>query len=242
MKDEERGDAHNEMSPGGSAILRHDSPQPSSGYDVAYADDERICAHIEEHLGENGFVWHELVSFGVHIDIHVVEPTEERPFVTLVTSGMSARPMTLPPGLESPEEWRLAELMMVLPPDWNLSEEGFEDERHYWPVRLLKSLARLPGDMDTWLGWGHSVPNGHPAEPYAPELPFSGALVIPPILFPEAFRMAGEPPIRLFQVVPVTDAEMEMKLELGLDAVLERLEEVYPEIYGPLNIRRPVLG
>ena len=29
----------------------------------------------------------------------------------------------------------------------------------YWPIRLLKSLARLPIASDTWLGFGHTMDN-----------------------------------------------------------------------------------
>ena len=32
-----------------------------------------------------------------------------------------------------------------------------KDEKWYWPIRLLKSLARLPIASDTWLGFGHTM-------------------------------------------------------------------------------------
>ena len=32
-----------------------------------------------------------------------------------------------------------------------------KDEKWYWPIRLLKSLARLPIASDTWLGFGHTL-------------------------------------------------------------------------------------
>lgn len=40
-----------------------------------------------------------MLSPYVHVDIHIVEPTDERPWTTLVTSGMSERPMHAPPEL-----------------------------------------------------------------------------------------------------------------------------------------------
>lgn len=52
-----------------------------------------------------------------------------------------------------------AELAIALPPDWKLDEESMTDERWYWPVRLLKVLARLPITSNTWLGWGHTMDN-----------------------------------------------------------------------------------
>ena len=37
-----------------------------------------------------------------------------------------------------------AELAIALPADWKLDQESMKDEKWYWPIRLLKSLARLP--------------------------------------------------------------------------------------------------
>lgn len=74
------------------------------------------------------------------------------------------------------EEYRLerAELMIALPPDWKVGES---DECWYWPLRLLKSIARLPISADTWLGWGHTVDN---QEPYADNTSLCGAVLIYP--------------------------------------------------------------
>jgi hypothetical protein len=41
---------------------------------------EKISSHIEEHIGEVSKVIHEIVSDQVHIDIHIVDPSEELPF------------------------------------------------------------------------------------------------------------------------------------------------------------------
>jgi hypothetical protein len=63
---------------------------------------------IVSHIGKPETVLHELVSELVHVDIHVVVPTPKRNCYTLVTSGMSDRPMNVPAGLE---ELRFAELV-----------------------------------------------------------------------------------------------------------------------------------
>jgi len=220
-----------EASPGGSKIYRHKEAAPAD--EVAHADDERITKHLERTIGGPYTVWHELVSDRVHIDVHVVAPTEANPCLTLVTAGMSARPMKLPPDVEP--QWGHAELCMFLPHDWKLDEASLDDERHYWPIRLLKTLARLPHEYDTWLGWGHSIPNGNPAKAYAAGTKLSGAVVVPPFaLADEFFAVEGEPAMHVFQVLPVTDAEMAFKLKKGLDPLLEKLEKAHPEIYGPL--------
>ena len=95
-------------SPGGT-IYRHAERtkpfEPTSG-DGDHI--ETISNHIEEHVGPVSQVLHELVSDLVHVDIHQVSPTKSRPYHTLITSGMSDRPMTLPEGVD--DEWQFAEL------------------------------------------------------------------------------------------------------------------------------------
>ena len=228
-----------ERSSGGGPIYRHQNVAPSTG-SVEHADDQRISEHLAAVHGGESFVFHELVSDRVHVDIHVLAPTAKHPFYLAVTSGMSARPMTVPDDVEDRDSWMFAELCMLLPPNWNPSQEAFKDERVYWPIRLLKTLARIPHDFSSWLGWGHSIPNGDPASPYAPDMHLSGAILIPPFLLGESlFVVPGNPPLHIFQVLPVTSAEMNLKLEVGIDDMLERLEDRIPDLYGPVNPLRP---
>ena len=125
---------------------------------------DEISDHIEKHVGKIHMVFHELVSDQVHIDVHWVKPTTERPFHTLVTSGMSDKPMHSPQGVDDCD---YAELSICLPQDWKVSEEDFEDEKNYWPIRWLKFLARFPHEYNTRLFQGHTIPNGDPATPFA---------------------------------------------------------------------------
>jgi predicted Zn finger-like uncharacterized protein len=185
---------------------------------------EQISAHIEQHVGKIATVYHELISDLVHIDIHLVEPTREQPFHTLITSGMSDLPMHPPEGAE---DCRFAELLLCLPPDWPLSREAFEDERNYWPIRWLKMLARFPHEYDTWLWFGHSVPNGDPPQPFAANTALCCQLLLAPVLVPEEFLvlpLSEEKSICFFSVVPLYREEMDFKLKHGTDALVERFE------------------
>lgn len=131
--------------------------------------------------------------------------------------------MTTPAGATAPP---FVELMVTLPADWKLDQESFEDENWYWPVRQLKYLARLPHKYQTWLGWGHTVPNGDPAEPYAPNTKLCGAIVLPSITVPDAFhtlRIDDQKTITFLSVVPLYAEEMNLKLRSGTDELLKRL-------------------
>ncbi|MQA64140.1 MAG: hypothetical protein GEU86_22400 [Actinophytocola sp.] len=63
--------------------------------------------------------------------------------------------------------------MLCLPADWPLTQAALQEERTGWPVDVLKRVARLPHEYATWIGEWHSVPNGDPAMPYAPDTPCS---------------------------------------------------------------------
>jgi hypothetical protein len=211
-----------ERSSSGHPIFRHETaaePWFSIGDPQLVA---AIDAHVTEHIGAPARVWHELASPYVQVDIHVVEPSAEAPWFTLVTSGMSERAMAFA------DEERYAELMMCLPPTWPATDsEAFKRPEGDWPFRLLHDLAQLPHEFSTALWTGHTVPNGDPAVPYASDTKLCGALVAPPVLAPEGFRklQLGEREIHLLAVIPLHRNEMELKLERGRGALYELLEE-----------------
>lgn len=212
-----------DVSPGGSPILVHSREKD---FTPAHGEEhiEAISAYIERHLGPISGVFHEIISDIVHIDVHVVPATDECPYLRLVTSGMSDLPMAVPEEVDAP---RHMELMVTLPADWPISEDAFKDERNYWPVRLLKTLARLPHEYDTWLGFGHTIPNGHPSEPYAPGVGFDGAIVLPPVTTPDDFgtlALEDGTTIEFMAIVPLYPEEMDLKLKKDSETLLDRFD------------------
>jgi len=213
-----------EFAESGSPILRHTERrrelEPAIGDEAKI---ELISDHIQRHIGEPATVFHEIVSDIVHVDIHIVAPTGDRDYYTLVTSGMSDQPMTVPP---EAAELAHAELMLCLPPDWPMDQEDFKNESHYWPVRLLKFLARMPHEYETWLGQGHTIPNGDPAEPLADGIGFIGAMLAPSQLAPEEFETLHTDDgrvINFYAVLPLYQEEMDFKLKKGAEALFEKL-------------------
>jgi Suppressor of fused protein (SUFU) len=127
-------------------------------------------------------VLHEKESPDIHVDVYVVYPTPERNYHYLITSGMSEKPMPVPDGAA---DGRYSELILGLPPDWPLSMEAFSDEANYWPVRLLKGLARYAHDNKTWLYAGHSILWSDPPKPFASNTRMAAVLLMRPRLVPE---------------------------------------------------------
>ena len=215
-----------EVTEGGSVVHRHEDVRRE--FEIAVDNEEninRISNHIEKHLAPVATVFHEIVSELVHIDVHCIPASDDRPYITLITSGMSDRPMSPPP---EAKQYSYAELMICLPPDWPIKQESFRDENNYWPIRWLKRLARFPHEYDTWLFEGHTIPSGDPPEPFAENTQFCGWLLFPPLLVPDEFRelrVDSEKTIRFFAIFPLYEQEMEFKLSAGMDALIDRFAQ-----------------
>ena len=192
-----------------------------------YSDDEMsaIEQHIKNTFGEFENVFHELVSPDIHVDICVVPPSKERDYYTLVTMGMGAHRMNVP---EELAEYKLerAELAIALPSDWKLDEESLKDERWYWPIGLLKVLARLPIASDTWLGWGHTMDK---ESSFAENTDLCASILISPQGVEEGNETCTLPNgevVNFYQVIPLYRDEMEYKLENDVDALFEKMEDI----------------
>jgi hypothetical protein len=232
-----------EYSEGGSRIYRYDN-QPDPGWtppDMSGGNLEEISAHIEEHVGPIDMVWHEIISDKVHIDVHVVNPTPDRPYYTLVTSGMSDLPMHAPQGAE---QFKFAELMLCLPPDWPMDQDAWQkDEASYWPIRMLKSMARFPHDYRTWLFWGHTVPNGNPPAPLAEGCALIGCMLAEPMTVSTDFfelEISAEKTIHFLALYPLYQEEMDLKLKKGAEELLKRFHRA--KISEIINPRRKNVG
>ena len=192
-----------------------------------YTEEEMSAVeqHIKNTFGDFENVFHELVSPDIHVDICVVPPSEERDYYTLVTMGMGAHRMNVP---EELAEYKLerAELAIALPPDWKLDGESMKEERWYWPIGLLKVLARLPISNDTWMGWGHTMDK---QSPFAENTTLCAAILTGPQGTEEGGEVCTLPSgeeVNFYQVIPLYRDEMEYKLSSSAGVLLERLETV----------------
>ncbi|MCL2032857.1 MAG: suppressor of fused domain protein [Methanomassiliicoccaceae archaeon] len=196
---------------------------------------EAVESHIAAKFGDFKNVFHEIFSPDIHVDICIVDPAPRRNYYTLVTMGMGAHRMKVPRELRGKGLDR-AEVLIALPPDWDIQNE---DENWYWPIRCLKSIARLPGDNRTWLGYGHTVSN---EEPYADNTELCGALITMPYLFGQEAAVCSLPngdEINFYQVLPLYEDEMDFKIEHGAEA----LEDLFPKDFDMVldPVRRNVV-
>jgi hypothetical protein len=135
---------------------------------------------------------------------------------------MSERPMLTPAGCDVP---RYAEVVAILPAGWPLVGPALDDERNYWPVRMVKQLARYPHEHETWLGYGHSLSDGEgPSAPFAPNTRLNAVILLPPLSLPRRFHILQGPDqreISFWAAVPLYQEELELKLREGTDALID---------------------
>ena len=186
---------------------------------------ETVEGHIQQYFGKFENVFHELSSPDIHVDICVVPPSKERNYYTLVTMGMGAHRMNVPKELA---EYKLerAELAIALPGNWKLRHEDLKNERWYWPIRLLKTLARLPIASDTWLGFGHTMDN---EDDFAKGTKLCAAMLTGPQDTEDGSEVcilpSGEE-VNFYQVIPLYREELEYKMEHDADALLDKMDGI----------------
>jgi len=208
-------------------IIRHTAERPYESVHEAGRYAEAIEAHVGRHIGQIDMVFHEVVSDKVHLDLLWISPEpNDRDFHTFVTSGMSARPMNMPGDFPDPEDWDHAELVLNLPADWPVGQKEFENEENFWPVRWLKTVARLPHEYDTFILPSHTIPTDEPAEPVSRNAAFTGFAVWPGVIAGDDFAELEAPDgqaIHFYTLIPLYTDEMDFKLKNGFDALYDRM-------------------
>ena len=119
-----------------------------------------------------------------------------------------------------------AELVIALPGNWKLKHEDLKNERWYWPIRLLKTLARLPIASDTWLGFGHTMDN---EDDFAKDTKLCAAMLTGPQDTEDGSEVcilpSGEE-VNFYQVIPLYREELEYKMEHDADALLDKMDGI----------------
>lgn len=229
--------------PARGPVFDHRDDRPTTSADpVAPRDDvrRRACeAHLTEFLGDDFDLLSEKVSVGIHLDLYVFRPIKEFPYLTLVTSGLADMAMNAPEGLPD----RL-ELLVALPVGWPgidpLDSDLLSDEANYWPIRMLKDIARIPSTYNSFLTWGHTIVD-EDGDLFAPESPFNGAIVGPPLGYPPPMMRAVTPvgDVDYLAIFPTTPAEMDFKVATpgGGEALIDRFME--NEVTAVIDPNRP---
>lgn len=185
-------------------------------------DGTKIKNYMQKYLGSfDGAISEIVPGSKVSIDINIINPTSERNYITLITTGMSEYPMEYVDG-----EYKYAELIIKLPPNWKLDPESCKDEENYWPIRMLRLLGHLPHLNPGYINEQVIVPHGEPEEPPYPftkktwlsSLMLCKSEDIPSYVFEDGTK------IDFFTLVPITVDEEALVKEKGSNNVMHMLK------------------
>lgn len=169
-------------------------------------------AHYVRFLGPlDQKVMHSTDIKPVHVDIYTFAPTKERPFFTLITGGMSDIRQNIPADWQhiSPR----AEIML------------YAQQPQGWMYNVLKGMAEMPSDDDTFLSYRHTVPNGQPMTA-TPSL-LTSYFFIHPILEADNFTpmVVDGDKVDILLLIPITEKERHFSVSHGSSALLELFGE-----------------
>ena len=205
-----------------------------------YSDKEldKVSAYIEQQYGEYEIVAHEMVSPDIHCDIVIVPPTKKLPYYKLVTMGAGAYQMNIPKELKS-DVCDRAEYVIFLPEDWDLKSDKEED---YWPIRMLKTIARLTVNTEDWLYYGHTVNLTEDESPVAENTKFNSCVLLPSMnkegemAKPLKLGLFGKK-VAFIQIFPLYQEELEYKREHSLNEMMDKFgDEIINNLI--INIHR----
>ncbi len=181
---------------------------------------ETIEKHIEKHFGEIRNVFSEKDPEFIQLNINVIPPSRENPYYILVTSGMGAHIMNVPEDLKDKHLER-AELIICLPPDWDLDSDKLE---YYWPLKLLSLLSRIAIEENAWLGWGHTVDYG---TGFADNTDFCTVMIIYSMFGKKSVEceLPNGEKVWFYQVLPLYRKEMEFKHKYGASELISKMTD-----------------
>ena len=207
--------------------MREENKEMIPQYSYTVKEMEKVSDYIERQYGEYDDVMHEMESPDIHCDIVIVPPTDASPYYKLVTMGAGAYKMNVPNELKSTICDR-AEYVIFLPKDWNIID--VDNEENWWPMRMLKSAARLTVDTDDFLCIKHSVQKNEDGSPVARNTQFNSFVLMPSIgkegqvVEPLKLSLFGKK-VAFYQLFPLYPEELKFKQEHGYDELIDFFEE-----------------
>jgi hypothetical protein len=213
--------------PDGTRIIRHGEGQTQLGItpNTQGFHGAREAAY-KQIFGEALSVSHELLPLIPHIDVYTFQRKRgDQAEYSLVTGGMSDLEMILPEHAGDDVPRRVELIFYCAEP----SEEYIE---------ILRWLAHFPHNTKSWLGHGHTMPNGNPPSPFWGSATLDTILFSPPIVksdqtLPELLQLDGQA-VHFLWVIPITTEECNLKLNKGFGAIMDLFgKNRHPHIFNP---------
>lgn len=179
---------------------------------------EAIDNHISKmYSDQEVVVYHEIVSDIVHLDVNYIK-SDKHNFNILLTSGMSSLAMNVNESIDDWENYRYAEIMLLLPKELEIFTEFFIMNSNYdWIMGILKNTARFPHEYNTWIRDGHTIQANENFQSYYPETEYSGVMILSSMTFDDKFTKIKTPngEINIYSIYPLYKPEIEYKIKHG---------------------------
>ncbi|WP_226556212.1 suppressor of fused domain protein [Priestia aryabhattai] len=222
-------------------LLESQGPLSTGVTTTNHNDQDRhaeILNHMTKHFGPvENTISETVLGSRVSVTIHIIPPSMNKGFVTLVTTGMSDEPM----GYSDEERTcKYAELLFKLPSSWTVEKDNMQDQNHYWPFGWLRKVAHIPHLYDGWLEEGVILPNGEPPQPFASNTKLSCVVLTRPQESGLSNVHTRHENIKMYTLVPIYEEERNLALRKGYEYLLERMSE--KGISDVLDIHRINVG
>ena len=199
---------------------------------------DEILKHVTNYFGPiKNTITETVPGSNVSVNIHIIPPSMNNDFVTLITTGMCDEPMDY-----SKEEsvFKYAELLLKLPSSWIVEKDNMKDQNNYWPLGWLRKVAHIPHIYNGWLEEGVIIPNGEPPQPFASDTKLSCILVCRPKEPGLDKVQTKQGNINIYALIPIYEEERNLALEKGYEYLLEKMSE--KDISDVLDIQRVNVG
>ncbi|MCI1696911.1 suppressor of fused domain protein [Aneurinibacillus aneurinilyticus] len=185
---------------------------------------DEILQHIIKYVGPISNTISEIVPGSrVSVNIHIIPPTDEMDWITLITSGMSDCAMDASEGNEG---FRYAELLLKLPVNWPITKKDLEDGDYYWPYGWLRQIAHIPHIYEGWLEKGVIIPNGEPPEPFASNTKLSCILIdVPKEKEMQRYISNDGTIINFYTLIPIYEEERELATNVSSEYLVGILND-----------------
>lgn len=199
---------------------------------------DKIIDFYEKNFGTINDTINEIIpGSNVSVHVHIIPPSANKDYFTLVTTGMSDEPMDYS---NAEKEFKYAELFIKLPSTWVMKKEKMKEKDFYWPIEWLRKVAHIPHMYNGWIEEGVIIPNGEPPQPFAPNTKLSCVMICRP--FESEFEVISseEKKIKVFTLIPIFEEERNIALQKGYDYLLKSMKEI--GISDVLDVHRINLG
>lgn len=209
---------------------------------IKYTDEQRndVLNYIYENIGKIDEIYYRNGPDDIELEIAVLKPTENRDFFIVATVGFGAYKMNVAEEIPEKDDLCRCELIIALPSDWKIPDNS---EEYYWPIACMENIVRMVIIENSWIGPMHTIDFGKPMA--ESKINYTGAMIIPPneALSPRLIEYGMYNPelgrINMYYVMPLYEEELNLKIRLGGNALLERIVKI---IDNPIPTQRERLS